>query len=80
MAVKLLRGESCPLTLMKPVFWLNVRGKEPAAASLVSRVVDGLARVQQQVRTVSHGLIPVEVDAEVAVHEIDRARWIRRRR
>jgi two-component system, LuxR family, sensor kinase FixL len=36
----------------------------PATGTLANRVIDGLAKVHKHVRDVSHGLIPVDVDAE----------------
>jgi signal transduction histidine kinase len=52
------------LTMMATALWERVLKDSPAAEALASRVVDGLAQVHKQVRHVSHGLIPVEVDAE----------------
>lgn len=39
-------------------------GAAPASESLANRVIDGLANVHKHVRDLSHGLIPVDVDAE----------------
>jgi PAS domain S-box-containing protein len=52
------------LTMMASALAERLKGKEPAIAGLAHRLVEGLASVQKQVRIVSHGLIPVEIDAE----------------
>jgi PAS domain S-box-containing protein len=52
------------LTMMAAALAERLAGQEPAISALARRLVDGLGGVQKQVRIVSHGLIPVEVDAE----------------
>jgi signal transduction histidine kinase len=52
------------LTLMAAALLERLDGEAPAAQPLGRRIVEGLGQVQKRVRHVSHGLIPVEVDAE----------------
>lgn len=52
------------LTMMTGALKERVGKDAPAAELLARRVIEGLDRVQKQVRAISHGLIPVEVDAE----------------
>lgn len=52
------------LTMMAAALAERLSGEKSAVAALARRVVDGLGSVHKQVRAVSHGLIPVEVDAE----------------
>jgi signal transduction histidine kinase len=42
----------------------RLNGAAPATEPLANRVIDGLAKVHKHVRDVSHGVIPVDVDAE----------------
>jgi PAS domain S-box-containing protein len=42
----------------------RINGSPPATCALADRVLDGLAKVHKHVRDVSHGLVPVDVDAE----------------
>ncbi|HZZ82011.1 MAG TPA: PAS domain S-box protein, partial [Gemmataceae bacterium] len=42
----------------------RITGAPATTSALVDRVLDGLAKVHKHVRDVSHGLIPVDVDAE----------------
>jgi PAS domain S-box-containing protein len=52
------------LTMMAAALRERLKDDAPSAEALARRVIDGLGEVQKQVRQVSHGLIPVEVDAE----------------
>jgi PAS domain S-box-containing protein len=52
------------LTLLATALIERLQLEAPATEALAQRVLDGLRRVHKQVRDVSHGLIPVEVDAE----------------
>jgi two-component system, LuxR family, sensor kinase FixL len=52
------------LTMMASALAERLDGKEPAISALAQRLVEGLGSVHKQIRIVSHGLIPVEVDAE----------------
>jgi PAS domain S-box-containing protein len=52
------------LTMMAAALFERLKDDAPSAEALARRVIDGLGEVQKQVRQVSHGLIPVEVDAE----------------
>ena len=42
----------------------RLNGNSAATETLANRVIEGLANVQKHVRAVSHGLVPVDVDAE----------------
>jgi two-component system sensor kinase FixL len=52
------------LTMMAAALKDRLTDDAPPTQALAQRLIDGLAEVQKQVRQVSHGLIPVEVDAE----------------
>lgn len=52
------------LTMMATALRERLKQEAPAVESLGKRIVDGLGNVHKLVRQVSHGLIPVEVDAE----------------
>ncbi len=52
------------LMMMSSALAERLSGEDPAVVALARRLVGGLASTQNQVRIVSHGLIPVEVDAE----------------
>jgi PAS domain S-box-containing protein len=52
------------LTMMATALRERLKKDAPAIESLGQRIIDGLCDVQKLVRHVSHGLIPVEVDAE----------------
>ena len=61
------------LTMMTSALSERVSKESPGAAGLAKRVLEGLGEVQKQVCAVSHGLTPVEVDAEglrVALEEL----------
>ena len=52
------------LTMLAAALKERLNGAAAATEALANRVIDGLANVQKHVRAVSHGLIPVDVDAE----------------
>ncbi len=52
------------LTMMATALRERVKNDAPASDTLARRVIDGLCQVHKHLRHVSHGLIPVEVDAE----------------
>jgi PAS domain S-box-containing protein len=52
------------LTMMAAAMAERAEANEPGIANLARRLVEGLGGVHKRVRTVSHGLIPVEVDFE----------------
>ncbi len=55
-----LTGLSMLATALKE----RLKGTAGASETLAERVIDGLAKVHNHVRAVSHGLIPVDVDSE----------------
>ena len=52
------------LTMMATALKERLKKDVPATAALAQRLIDGLTQVHKLVRHVSHGLLPVEVDAE----------------
>jgi PAS domain S-box-containing protein len=52
------------LKMMAEALAQRLKGQEPRLVALACRLVDGLGAVHERIRTVSHGLIPVEVDVE----------------
>jgi two-component system, LuxR family, sensor kinase FixL len=52
------------LSMLAAALRERLNGMAPAIETLANRVIDALANVQKHVRAVSHGLIPVDVDAE----------------
>jgi PAS domain S-box-containing protein len=52
------------LSMLAAALQERLHGTAPATETLANRVLEGLANVQKHVRAVSHGLIPVDVDAE----------------
>ncbi|MFO0927611.1 MAG: PAS domain S-box protein [Gemmataceae bacterium] len=52
------------LSLTADAITQRLRRLRLAEAALTERLTDGLLRVHEQVRALSHGLVPVEVDAE----------------
>src|SRR5207247_2151044 len=52
------------LCLMADALAKKLREPFPAAAALAAKIVDGLRRGHKHVRSLSHGLVPVEVDPE----------------
>ena len=52
------------LTMMTTALRERLKLEAPKAEPLAQRIVNGLGDVQKLVRHVSHGLLPVEVDAE----------------
>lgn len=52
------------LSLTADAIAQRLRSRDAPEAALAERLTDGLVRVHEQVRALSHGLVPVEVDAE----------------
>jgi signal transduction histidine kinase len=52
------------LSMLAAVLKDQLNGAGAAADTMASRVIDGLSKVHKHVRDVSHGLVPVDVDAE----------------
>lgn len=52
------------LSMLTAALKERLDGATPATEKLANRVIDGLAKVHKHVRDISHGVIPVDVDAE----------------
>jgi PAS domain S-box-containing protein len=52
------------LSMLAAALRERLNGTAAATEALANRVLDGLANVHKHVRAVSHGLVPVDVDAE----------------
>lgn len=52
------------LGLLADALAQRLAAESPARAAMAEKIVRGIGRVHQQVRSLSHGLVPVEVDPE----------------